>query len=83
MEISTLTPVPVRAVEYANSKGGITVGIIGFDGGKLKRICHHCIQVETGEGEYAPVEDVHLMIAHIISTYLMFKTMEGQLPNGA
>ena len=70
------SPNLLKAVEYANKKMGITVGITGFDGGKLKNICRYCVNVETGKGEYAPVEDIHLAIGHIISTYLVYKMRE-------
>ena len=70
------SPNLVRAIKYANNNGGITIGIVGFDGGQLSRICHHCVHVETMVGEYGPVEDIHLIIAHIVSTYLMCKLRE-------
>lgn len=70
------SPNLVKAIEYATSKGSTTIGIIGFDGGRLKNICHHCVHIETREGEYGPVEDIHLILAHIVSTYLMFKLRE-------
>ena len=66
------SPNVVKAVEYANSMGGTTIGMVGFDGGKLKGICHHCCHVKTIKGAYGPVEDVHLVLDHIISTYLMY-----------
>ncbi|MFO7984822.1 MAG: SIS domain-containing protein [Desulfatiglandaceae bacterium] len=66
------SPNVVRAVEHANSKGGTTVGMTGFDGGKLKDLCHCCIHVRTVKGAYGPVEDIHLVLDHIISTYLMY-----------
>ena len=66
----------VKAIEYANSNGGITVGLVGFDGGKLKSMCQHCVHIKTMKGDYAPVEDIHLILAHIVSTYLMFKLRE-------
>jgi D-sedoheptulose 7-phosphate isomerase len=66
------SPNVIKAVEYANGNGGITIGMTGFDGGKLKHICHHCCHVKTVKGAYGPVEDVHLVLGHIISTYLMY-----------
>lgn len=60
----------IKAVEYVNESGGTTIGILGFDGGVLKRICHHSIHVKTRKGEYGPVEDIHLMLEHLITTYL-------------
>ena len=32
----------INAVEYANKIGGLTVGILGFDGGQLKNITKLC-----------------------------------------
>ena len=67
------SPNLIKAVKYANSKGAITVGIIGFDGGKLKELCKQNFIVKTDKGMYGPVEDTHLIVGHIISTYLMYK----------
>jgi len=66
------SPNVIKAVEYANSNGGITMSMTGFDGGKLKGICHHCCHAKTVKGAYGPVEDIHLVLDHIISTYLMY-----------
>ena len=71
------SPNLVKTMEYANAHGGITVGLLGFDGGKMKDLCKYYIHVKTKKGIYAPVEDIHLILAHIISTYLMFK-VEGK-----
>lgn len=63
------SPNIIKAIEYANRNRGITVGLLGFDGGKMKDICQHCVLVKTTKGEYGPVEDVHLSLDHIITTY--------------
>ena len=60
----------VRAIEYAKSMGNKTVGLLGFDGGKLLEICDEYILIETGKGEYGPVEDVHMMLDHMVVNYL-------------
>lgn len=70
------SPNVVKALGYANAHGGITVGLLGFDGGKMKEICQHCIHIKTKNGVYGPVEDLHLVLVHIIGTYLMFKIRE-------
>ena len=66
----------IKAIEFANSNGGISIGFLGFDGGKIKEICHHCVHAKTIKGEYGPVEDLHVILAHIIATYLMFRLRE-------
>jgi D-sedoheptulose 7-phosphate isomerase len=63
----------LRAVEYANDHNGKTVGLTGFDGGRLKEICDICLHVPTGVGEYGPVEDIHLIANHLLTTYLARK----------
>jgi len=60
----------IRAIEYVNDNGGTSIGLLGFDGGKMKDICHHYIRVEAMKGEYGPVEDIHLVLCHLISVYL-------------
>ena len=64
------SPNILRAVDFANTHGGTTVGLTGFDGGRLKALCHLCVHVETPWGEYGPVEDVHLVLDHMVTTFL-------------
>ena len=64
------SPNIVRAVEYANDRGGTTVGILGFDGGRLKPLCRLPIVIATPAGEYGPVEDLHMVIDHLVTAWL-------------
>lgn len=61
----------VQAVEYANAHGAITVGLTGFDGGQLKRLAQFVVHVPTNKGEYGPAEDVHMILDHLVGTFLM------------
>lgn len=67
------SPNVVKAVEFANEVGGETVGLVGFDGGKLGTICTHVVHVETEKGQYGPVEDIHMILDHMIASYLILK----------
>ncbi|MCX6357409.1 MAG: SIS domain-containing protein [Candidatus Aureabacteria bacterium] len=67
------SPNVVKAIEYANAKGAITIGLTGFSGGRLKETAHLCIHVETPKGEYGPVEDVHMILDHLVTTYLKMR----------
>jgi D-sedoheptulose 7-phosphate isomerase len=67
------SPNVVKAMEYANERGAVTVGLSGFSGGKLKEISQICIHVDTPKGEYGPVEDVHMILDHLITTYLKMR----------
>jgi len=64
------SPNAVKALEYAKNNGGIPVALVGFDGGAMKKIAAHVVHVETEKGDYGPVEDVHMVLDHLISTYL-------------
>lgn len=61
----------VNAITYANSIGMKTVAITAFDGGKMKLISDESIHIPTGNKEYGPAEDVHLVLDHLVSSYLM------------
>jgi D-sedoheptulose 7-phosphate isomerase len=64
------SPNVLRAVEYANKRGAFTIGLIGFDGGALKKLANDCIHIATPHGDYGPVEDVHLILGHLVTSYL-------------
>ncbi len=72
------SPNVVRAVEFARSCNNPTVGFVGFDGGRLLQICDTSVHVETRKGEYGPVEDVHMVLDHLMSTYLYRWARDGQ-----
>ena len=67
------SPNVVAAAEWFKQRAGRTIGIVGFDGGKLKDICDIVIHVQTEKGEYGPVEDIHMIIDHLISNWLICK----------
>jgi D-sedoheptulose 7-phosphate isomerase len=67
------SPNVIKAVEYAKSKGALTVGLTGFDGGKLKQLCEISVHVPSNKGEYGPVEDLHMVVDHLLGAYLMLK----------
>ena len=64
------SPNLVGAMEYANANGALTVALTGFDGGRLRDLAQICIHVPTAKGEYGPVEDVHMVLDHLVGAYL-------------
>jgi len=66
------SPNIVKAVKYVNNHDGISIGLLGFDGGDVKELCQHYILIETDSYHwyYGPIEDMHLVIGHIIATLL-------------
>ena len=68
ISVSGNSPNILRAVELANEKGAVTIGLTGFDGGKLKDSVDESLHVSSPKGVYTLVEDVHMMILNIITT---------------
>ena len=66
------SPNLVKAVNFVKKRNGLTIGLTGFDGGKLKKIVDYVIRVPTDKSEYGPVEDIHMIFDYIIGTYLMY-----------
>ncbi len=58
----------IRALRYASEIGCKTVGWSGFGGGKLAEICD--INVIVDSNLYGPVEDVHLILNHILHAWI-------------
>lgn len=62
-----------KAVEYAKHIGSTIIGITGFDGGKLRALCDINFHVDAPKGEYGLVEDMHMILDHIIYSYYINK----------
>ena len=63
----------LNAVKWIKSNGGFVFSFLGFNGGKLKKISNDYILVDSIKGEYGPVEDIHLMINHILAHWFQEK----------
>ena len=63
------SPNLVRAANWVKEQKGTVLGFLGFDGGKLKGLCDVSILIRTPKGEYGPVEDVHMVLDHLLSVY--------------
>jgi len=67
----------LRAMSVAKQKHATTVGLTGFDGGKLREFADITVHVPTGDKEYGPAEDAHMVLDHLVSAYLM-RFVKGQ-----
>lgn len=63
------SPNIVKAARYAREVGAVIVGITGFDGGELKRLSDENFHVQTPKGNYGLVEDVHMILDHMLYSY--------------
>ena len=57
----------IKAAKWVKKKKGKVISVLGFKGGKLKKLSDTCIHIPTEKGEYGPVEDFQLMINHILA----------------
>lgn len=60
----------LAALKYASRKGALTIGLTGFDGGKMRSITDINLHVPTYQGEYGPVEDVFSIVGHLVYSFL-------------
>lgn len=67
------SPNILAAAKLAKTRGGTIVGLMGFDGGALRDMCDVVVHVNTPKGEYGPVEDIHLVLNHIVTSYLSLR----------
>ncbi len=72
------SPNLVSAAQWVKEQSGTVLGLLGFDGGKLKNICDVIVLAETPKGEYGPVEDIHMIMDHLMGNYLQGRTLEEE-----
>ena len=58
----------IRAMRHASEIGCQTIGWSGFGGGTLASICD--VNVIVDSNHYGPVEDVHLILNHILHAWI-------------
>ncbi len=54
----------INAIEFANSKNASTVGITGFNGGKLKNIVKYSLNSNINDMQLS--EDLHMIWVHLM-----------------
>lgn len=54
----------LKAIEYANKMGNITVGITGYKGGKLREISKFSVNANFEDMQIS--EDIHMILVHVI-----------------
>ena len=68
----------ISAAEWVKERDGIVMSLVGFDGGRLKEISDVVIHVKSQKGEYGPVEDVHMIMDHLLANWLQYKVMSEE-----
>jgi D-sedoheptulose 7-phosphate isomerase len=72
------SPNIIAAVEAAKQMGLKVIGLTGFGGGKLAKLAD--VSFTVASSEYGPVEDVHMILDHIMTGYLYEKLKQTHLP---
>lgn len=54
----------VNAMKYAKENGGTTIAIVGYSGGKMKKMADYSIHVEVDDMQIA--EDLHMVLDHMM-----------------
>jgi D-sedoheptulose 7-phosphate isomerase len=62
------SPNVLLALRTARENGAITVGVAGFQGGKMKRLCDICAVVPSSNMQM--IEDMHHAILHALCTVI-------------
>ncbi len=65
----------LRAIEWANENGGITVGLTGFAGGKLKDMAKHVLVVPIHYMQ--KIEDIHMLVDHLVTSLIREEEMSN------
>ena len=62
------SPNLLRAAQYAKSRKGELIGLLGFGGGRLATLVDHALVVSSRN--YGVAEDCHLIVQHVLTQYL-------------
>ena len=62
------SPNVLGAIEAAKIIGGTTLGLTGFQGGKMKEKVDHCLVIPSDSMEM--IEDFHMIVDHILTICL-------------
>ena len=54
----------IKAIETANKLKMVTVGLTGYDGGKMKNLCKYLIKIPSDDTPR--IQESHILIGHII-----------------
>lgn len=65
------SPNILKAIEVAKRFKAVTIGFLGFDGGKVKDLVDH--PLIFNDDHYGRIEDAHLILEHLISSALYEK----------
>lgn len=64
----------LKAIDYANKNGAVTVGVTGYSGGILKGLCTHSVNAKVDDMQIS--EDIHMILVHLCMQIINTKSEE-------
>nr|WP_321234167.1 SIS domain-containing protein [uncultured Psychroserpens sp.] len=68
----------LKAIEFVNRNGGVSIGWTGFNGGKLKEMAHHSVNANINDMQIS--EDIHMTMVHVLMKLLKEAIVEVERP---
>jgi D-sedoheptulose 7-phosphate isomerase len=68
------SPNVLNALTLAQEIGALTMGLTGFEGGKMKSLCELCVVIPSQNMQV--IEDLHLSVTHSVFTALRARMAE-------
>lgn len=69
----------IRAVQYAKDRSGITIGLTGYSGGRLKEITGECVHIQIHDMQH--VEDAHTHVMHMLMKDIQARMESEEMKN--
>jgi D-sedoheptulose 7-phosphate isomerase len=70
------SPNVIAAIQVARARSANVIGLLGFDGGAARVLCDEALVIPLFN--YGQVEDIHLIVGHLISQSLRQRLIDGQ-----
>jgi len=69
------SPNVLKALQVARQSGAFTIGLTGFQGGKMKNLCDLCVVVPSDNMQI--IEDFHVSVSHSVFASLRARMCEA------
>jgi D-sedoheptulose 7-phosphate isomerase len=70
------SPNVLAGLQVSRAAGAVTVGLTGFQGGKMKTLCDYCVVVPSNNMQI--IEDFHLSVAHAMFSVIRTRISEAE-----
>ena len=73
------SPNVLRALELANQRAAVTIGMTGGDGGALRPLVRHCLVVPSRST--ARIQEGHILIGHLLCDWVEAALVANRVSN--